>query len=367
MKIQLTHAESMLLELLRTSVSRKPIHTFLFENADESDWLNCYELAKKQGVLALAWGGLLTLPKELLPPKKVKLPWALYVEKYEKKYAYYVHTLAELREFYAQHGIALVLLKGVGLSAYYSVPEHREGGDLDIYTYSMDCSVMSDEEANALADHLMVEQGIEVDLSTPKHSEFCYKGVPIENHKCFLNEYIDPYTKVLDGHLKEVCQPREVYLLGDESVAVPIPSPEFNTLFVAYHAMQHWSRGLCLHHLCDWACLVNKYGLNIPKYVKEKFFIDDLKAFTAFANCYLGSDIDVYCPEKVFEILLREVFRYPFEEDFKHMSKLGILWFKARRFCHRYKVRRRVVNESLWRIVCESIVNHFRKPEQFFT
>lgn len=367
MKIQLTQAEYMLLQLLRTSISRKTINTFLFEKADEMTWQSCFELARKQGVLALAWDGLLTLPKNLFPPKKVKLAWAIHVEKYEKKYVYYVRTLYELRQFYALHGIALVLLKGVGLSSYYPVPEHREGGDLDIYTYSMDHSVMSDKEANDLADQLMIGQGITVNYESKKHSEFIFKGVPIENHKYFLNEYIDPYTKILDGYLKEICQPREISLLKDDPVVVPVPSSEFNTLFVAYHAMQHWSKGLCLHHLCDWACLVNRYGLNIPDYVKEKFFVDDLKAFTVFANRYLGSNVEVDAPEEVFEILVREVFRYPFDEKYVGMSKLSILLFKAKRFWHRYKIRRKVLNESLWRIVCESIENHVRNPRYFFS
>ena len=31
------------------------------------------------------------------------------------------------------------------------------------------------------------------------------------------------------------------------------------------HLAQHYARGLALHHLCDWACLLNRYGLHIPE------------------------------------------------------------------------------------------------------
>ncbi|MCS3155123.1 nucleotidyltransferase family protein [Phocaeicola dorei] len=43
-------------------------------------------------------------------------------------------------------------MKGVGLSTYYPIPSHREGGDIDIFTYSADHSRKSDAEANLLAD-----------------------------------------------------------------------------------------------------------------------------------------------------------------------------------------------------------------------
>lgn len=76
----------------------------------------------------------------------------------------------------------------MGLSTYYPIPSHREGGDIDIFTYSADHSRKSDAEANRLADRLMEEKGIEVDFEhSEKHSMFYYKGIPIENHKTFIN------------------------------------------------------------------------------------------------------------------------------------------------------------------------------------
>ena len=91
------------------------------------------------------------------------------------------------RKDYATHGIRTVQLKGVGLSALYPVPSHREGGDLDIYTFSADASKLTDGQANALADELMRRQGIDVKMRSYKHSNFRYRDVPVESHKCFLN------------------------------------------------------------------------------------------------------------------------------------------------------------------------------------
>ena len=165
--------EQMLLALLRASLQEMEVETACFRQAIAEDWKRCYRLACAQGVMALAWDGVCRLPAALQPPLSVKLSWATGVEAYEKRYSHYCRTVDGLTRFYAGHGIATVQLKGVGLSTLYPVPTHREGGDIDIYTYAADRAVMSDAEANRLADDLMRRQGVKVDTEhTPKHSLF---------------------------------------------------------------------------------------------------------------------------------------------------------------------------------------------------
>ena len=83
-----------------------------------------------------------------------------------------------------------VQLKGVGFANNYPIPSHREGGDIDIFTYSADSSGLSDREANSLADKLMRGRGIEVDFShSQKHSMFYYKGIPIP-YGCFDGYFV---------------------------------------------------------------------------------------------------------------------------------------------------------------------------------
>lgn len=180
--------ERMLFALLRASLHEQKTETALFKDSTNEEWKQCYRLAVSQGVMALAWDGVMKLPVELQPPLSVKLAWAVAVEAYEKRYLHYCRTINELSHFYAQHGIAVMQLKGIGFSTLYPVPTHREGGDIDIYTYSADKNRMSDEKANRLANSLIRQKNINVDTKhSPKHSVFYYKGVPIENHKTFLN------------------------------------------------------------------------------------------------------------------------------------------------------------------------------------
>lgn len=175
-------SELMLFALLRSSLHEKEVEQVFFHEATDDDWKQCHQIAAAQGVMALAWDGVLRLPAELMPFRNLKLTWAMAVEKYEVKYRRYCQTVDELSTFYASHEIATIQLKGIGFSTYYPVPEHREGGDIDIYTYSSDKNKMSDAEANALADKLIQQQGIEVEHHSYKHSNFYYKGIPIENH-----------------------------------------------------------------------------------------------------------------------------------------------------------------------------------------
>ena len=241
-------SELMLFALLRASLHEQEVEQDFFQQATDEDWKQCHQTAIEQGVMALAWDGVLRLPAELMPFRKLKLTWAMAVEKYEAKYRRYCKTVDELSAFYATHGIATVQLKGVGFSTYYPVPAHREGGDIDIYTYSADKNKMSDAEANAMADKLMEQQGIEVDMHSYKHSNFYYKGIPIENHKSFLNVEEIQEAIVADEILHRELNPRTVALKEGK---VQIPSPTFNALFVAFHALQHYGSGIALHHLCD--------------------------------------------------------------------------------------------------------------------
>lgn len=180
MNFTLNKPEKMLFALLRSALTgAMPINTILFSDTSPALWQECYKLASAQGVMALAWGGVSALPAALQPPKALKLTWALAVERYEQRYRQYCRTIAELSKYYAAHDIVTIQMKGVGLSTYYPVPSHREGGDIDIFTYSAAPSVQSDKEANWLADRLMEEQGIAVDYEhSEKHSVFYYKGIP---------------------------------------------------------------------------------------------------------------------------------------------------------------------------------------------
>lgn len=139
----MNRSEQMLFALLRASLHEQEVELDIFQHATDEDWKQCHQTAIEQGVMALAWDGVLRLPKELQPPISLKLTWAMAVERYEAKYLRYCKTVDELSTFYAGHGISTVQLKGVGFSTYYPVPLHPKNLFLQVHVlpcmWRMDC------------------------------------------------------------------------------------------------------------------------------------------------------------------------------------------------------------------------------------
>ena len=366
-KVALNTSERMLFALLRASLHQKEAEQTFFQQVSEEDWKQCYRLAAKQGVMALAWDGIITLPADLQPPRALKLTWGMAVQDYEAKYARYCRTIQELSAFYAEHGIVTVQMKGVGLSSYYPVPAHREGGDIDIFTFSADKSEMTDAEANRLADKLMRQQGIEVELHSYKHSNFYYKGIPIENHKFFLNVEHYPVAVQVNELLKQCLQPQVTDLLEGEC-SILTPSSAFNTLFLAFHASQHYGSGIALHHLCDWAMLVKRYGLQLPQELTDKHFLGAIAAFTQLCNRYLGTEVDVTGGKELADEILEEILhsRFPHKEGVPVKGKWNIFIYKTRRFLYMSKVSNRILYLPLWKRIWKSVVAHVCHPETIF-
>ena len=365
--VTLNTSERMLFALLRASLHQKEAEQAFFQQVSEEAWKRCYRLAARQGVMALAWDGVTTLPAGLQPPRALKLTWGMAVQDYEAKYARYCRTIQELSSFYAEQGIVTVQMKGVGLSAYYPMPSHREGGDIDIYTFSADHSRMTDGEANMLADKLMEQQGIEVDMHSYKHSNFYYKGIPIENHKFFLNVGHYPVAVQVNTILQKVLQPQYTDLLGGEC-RIQTPSPAFNTLFLSFHAAQHYGSGLALHHLCDWAMLIKHHGLQLPQELTDKLFLEAIAALTRLCNNYLGTCTAVSGGDVLANGMLQEILhpRFPHKEGVPVKGKLNILLYKTRRFLHRSRISNRILYLPLWKRIWISVVGHIRHPKTIF-
>ena len=365
--VALNTSERMLFALLRASLHQKEAELAFFQQVSEEDWKQCYRLSARQGVMALAWDGVITLPANLQPPRALKLTWGMAVQDYEAKYARYCRTIQELSAFYAEHGIVTVQMKGVGLSSYYPVPAHREGGDIDIFTFSADKSKMTDAEANRLADELMIQQGIEVELHSYKHSNFYYKGIPIENHKFFLNVEHYPVAVQVNEMLKQCLQPQATKLLEGEC-NILTPSSAFNTLFLAFHASQHYGSGIALHHLCDWAMLVKRYGLQLPKELTDKRFLGAIAAFTRLCNHYLGTEVEVIGGKELADEILEEILypRFLYKEGVPVKGKWNIFIYKTRRFLYMSKVSNRILYLPLWKRIWKSVVAHVCHPETIF-
>lgn len=365
----LVKGEEMLFALLRASLHGRPADEKFFKGASGSDWKVCYNTAVKQGVLALAWDGVVTLKQELHPPKALKFQWGISVDKYESKHRRYCKTAEQLQKFYQEHNIVAVQMKGVGFSANYNVPSHREGGDIDIFTYSADPEKLSHKQANELADSLMTDKGIDVDFShSYKHSNFFYEGISIENHRCIVN--IETNPKFL-GHLNDVLikymDPYKVKLYDGE-FEILVPSPQFNMLFISCHAFQHYGSGIALHHLYDWAALVTRHGLSLPPEIVEKSYLRAIAAFSHLSNKYLGTKVDLSNMPGDYESLADEMLEemlYPkFVSYVPYNNPIRIFFYKLGRVTRNAKLSKNVLGAPITRTIYKSLVSHLRVPSK---
>ncbi len=355
----------MLLSLLRPAISGKAVELCAVEGASAEQWTACYQTACKQGVMAMAFEGVMTLPEELLPPRQLKITWALAVEKHERRYRRYCLTVKKLSDFYAEHGIAMVQLKGSGLSTYYTTPSHREFGDIDIFTFSADRSKMSDAEAHALANTLMKQQGIElVGEHDSKHCLFYYEGIPVENHKNFLPLSTYKFAVPADDYLLRSLAPESAKLLDGEC-RILIPSPQFNALFTLLHAMQHYCNSISLHHVCDWGRVLMLHGFEMPAELNNKHLARAAAAFARLTKL-MGVDTPIAGDDDLADAMIREVFHPAFPENKAPKGKLFILVYKTRRMLHQHRLSNKVLGASLLRRVWHSILYHLREPQTIF-
>lgn len=365
MQIKQNNIEGLMFRLLKMALHQESLCEMVWPSYSDEDWKECYRLASRHGVMAVAWDGIQMLPAELQPSRPIKLSWAVAVKDYEERYERYCRTAAELSEFYAGHGIAMVQLKGVGLSSYYPVPSHREGGDIDIYTYSADPSRMTDKDANNLADDLIKEMGIDVKDENHKHSNFIFKNISIENHKTFLDIDINTTAVPMNDLLLKLMDPHET-LLCDGKYKIMTPSARFNALFLSFHAGQHYCSGLRVHHLFDWACMLKKHGLQLSDEITDKKLLGFIYALTDICNELLGTSVEVTADKKFSKEVYTQLM-HPLFSGEPPKNKILIFFYKgARLFYSNYK-QSKIFSKPLLKVLWNSIVFHIRRPDTIFT
>jgi hypothetical protein len=366
-ELKLERPVEMLLALLRAALHGREPEAACFCRSTPAEWLQCYRLAVRQGVAPLAWGAVERVQAECAPPLEVKLSWAMFEERQQEKYHAHCCAAAELTRLYAEHGIAVVVLKGIGLSRLYPVPERREGGDVDIYTFSADRARMTDEEANCLANELMEQQGIEVDYSYAKvHTSFFFKGVRFENHRRFLSADAFTTADKVDAWLKEHIAPQPVSL-HDGLFGINVPSASFDNVFIPLHAAHHYGKGLSLRHLCDWVIL----ALNGKDPAHEEPDNECLHrvagALSLLCNRHLGTQIPADGADgKLASEVMEEIIAPPFGRRNKHGNPIKACIYKTRHKLHLLWLKHRLLGISPHKSALRLLLSVLSHPTRLY-
>lgn len=229
--------------LLRAAIGTGPF----FERPRTSDaWRAMYRLSVVQGVTAVVFDFVKTLPKSEAPDRALLMEWlsgATSVEQTMRRMQVTAEAFAEEME---KREIPVVVLKGMAFAMYYPNPLLRECGDLD-------CYMMGKKEEGDLA---AVELGGKVEETGYKHSHLIYKGLTIENHRFFTDFNNTPTGILTEQVLGELIQEGQIYL-GDSKLSCP--SANFNALFLLKHAQGHFiDEGIRMRHVLDWALFLRE-------------------------------------------------------------------------------------------------------------
>lgn len=287
----MTKEEISLLHLLQLGLSGK-IKESVIDIKYDIDWHSVYALALRQGITAILLDAISKLPNEARPSKPMLLQWIGQATMMERMYAKHREKIASLAEFYRQHDIKMLLLKGYGCSLCYTKPEHRPTGDIDVFLFGRQ------DEADILVEKQL---GIKVHREYHKHSTFNYGGVEVENHAKFIDDVSHKSNIRLESILMAVLDKEECLKSPIDNVL--IPSPTFNALFLLRHTGEHFaSNEITLRQVLDVGTFFQRYYSKIDWALVFKVYKEErmLRFFNAIATIcveYLGIDAACFASE----------------------------------------------------------------------
>ena len=362
----------MLLSLLNSGLNDTKADEKLFQGRTKEDWIRLNNLAIDSAVAPTVYNGLqknpnIKVPDEVVANLKQTKDYTVKYHKLQEK------LLGEFSDFTKSKGIDTVQMKGIGFSMNYPEPTARFGGDLDVFNFKHGTDP-ADTKNNMsfITDKLAAEAGMNVALDHgPKHSEIRYKGMPIENHRNFLNAEIAPISDKMNKYLFKHLKPVQETLPNGTKILVP--SKEFNNVFISYHAMQHYvGGGINFHHLADWAMQVKKHGLTIPEEAKGTKYEQFMYAFTNLANKHLGTNVKVPENKKLEDDIFRRMVHIEDKMGFnidlpKHKNPISMTIYKFKKFTAQNNRRNEFyeIHKPLSKAIFESFVKHLKNPKTF--
>lgn len=321
--------------------------------------------AVRQGIAAFVYDGLLTAIEEKMLSadaiaRKEKMALYAHVMQVEQTHGQHERVIKRLTEFYASHGLRMMVLKGHGLSLLYTHPNHRPCGDIDIWLYG------NQKRADQL---LHDEKGISIDRSHHHHTIFCVGGVMVENHYDFLNQHSTASNREIEWELHAAMTAAE----NTDGSGWTTPPANFNALFLLRHTARHFaSAEITLRHVTDWAMFVKAYSDNIDwqwlyRVAEEQNMLRFLHCLNAICIDWLGLPAELFPTmnrnKKLEERIVSDILN-PLYHDKAALGKGGLKnrIYRLRRWWGQRWKHQLVYRESLLSQFLFSLRGHLTKP-----
>lgn len=212
----------------------------------DEEWRSIYELMKHMRMGGVVFSAIESLPKDMLPPRKLMMEWYLHTELIGKKNQLINSEAVRLTELFAKDGLRSVIMKGPANARLYPNPMRRNTGDIDIWVEGGRDAVISYLRGKGVKSwsHLDYHH---VQLKRNK------KGVIIEVHFRPSSGNYNPITnnriqKYLENELNtsSLC-PDGFY----------IPSKKFDLVMQLAHIQRHFLGGdVSMRQLVDYFFLL---------------------------------------------------------------------------------------------------------------
>lgn len=280
------------LQLLRWGLWKTPVRVEDFVGMNATEWALLCKIAYQQACGGIVGDAILSLPKEVLPPKAVvaRLMTLLYHLKQQNEII--EGRLKEISQAYTEAGLSFLLLKGSGMAQNYPQPHLRAPGDIDLYLYK--------EGDYDRANEWAVTHGYKIEYKVLYEACYHYKEVSIENHLFLTYFGRKKYDKALQQILTPIIEKRTFQKLNIAGAEIAVLPHTLNAVYLFQHILHHFSYlGIGLRQYSDWLLFLHRYKEEIDKeqflyYAKKLDLLRPMQHFAEVAIRYLGAPTDIF-------------------------------------------------------------------------
>lgn len=149
-----------------------------------------------------------------------------------------------------KNGVRCWMLKGQGLAHHYPNPLHRQSGDIDLLVEKKNFS----KAMNVLKS---MPHRQEETLLHLLHYATNIEGIEVELHGSLNTTMNSAVNRHFKDWLNEVLFHADSVTYKVNGVDIPIPSANFNAVYVFIHLFRHYLfGGIGFRQICDWMCML---------------------------------------------------------------------------------------------------------------
>ena len=259
----------------------------------EDDWAILYQCAVNHTVEGILFDAFPFLTEDQLPPRALRMKWAVRVDQLERHNKRMNQVLADQYGFFQKNGFTPILLKGQGVAQYYPNPLHRVSGDIDWYF---------EKKSYRKAEKLLMEKGLLARSAFGFSLDYDWCGVHIEHH----DHVFDIKNPFVERYLTRLLERSPLDSLAIHDQQIPMLDPQLQVFQVNVHIFKHLlGFGIGLRQICDAAILYHAYksqlnGQALQQMYKRTGILKWVNQLHTLLVDYIGlseADLPFYLPK----------------------------------------------------------------------